>query len=77
MIQSIFDILSSIGNFISTVFGFLFSLITDAITVLKLIIQAPSFITSSLVWLPASISGLLIAIISFLVIMRIVKYYGE
>lgn len=77
MLQSIFDILSSIGDFFSMVFDFAFSLITDVVDVVKVVISLPGLLVSSFSWFPLSISGLLAAIIAFLVIMRIVKYYGD
>lgn len=71
MLQSIFDVLTSIGNFFTSIVEFLISFIGDLVYAIKLIGETVIQIPSYLGFLPSAVLAIFITIFSIVVIYKI------
>lgn len=72
MLRKIYNAIKAIGEFISAVVGFVRFLIESLINFFKLIPKAIEFLFNSIGWIPSSLLILLTAVVTVLVIRKII-----
>lgn len=73
MISFIGNLLESIANFFTSVWNFIINLVEDIVYVVKLAGQVIAEIPSFFTWLPPAVLALLVALISIVVIYKVVN----
>lgn len=76
MLQEIRDILVSIGDFFKTVIDFVISFFQDLVYMVKLVSETVAQLPDYFSWLPGSLLTLILAIITVVVIYKIVGREG-
>lgn len=70
MLSAIFDGISAIGNFFSSVFSFVGMLLSSLIDFISMLAQIPSLLPAMFSWLPGTIVSAVIAVIMIAIVYK-------
>lgn len=76
MLKDIFDVVSKIGEFISTAWDFVIDFLTDTFEMIKLVGDSVAKIPTYISWLPPELLAVVIAIFGVIVIYKILGREG-